>query len=469
MRSNWLVEIVKRAQSGPFMKEEDFDLGVAKRIRELVKEKGIRFDPGTLVPSDDDLADRVFQAGLQLFVEWGAYCQSTERCIRFTLGEVQDILKHVPSEVHLGTGKDAVVMRHRGVEDPRPAVMHSGPTGTPASERYHPLILLSCAQEPLVDCLGAGSVSTYLGEQILPGTPLEILGARRDAAVAREAVRMAGRPGMHINDVAVPLTCAGKMSAFDPEAGLRRSDAILVAQMVELKTNFDQLSRVAHLYNLGAITVDLMTPLIGGIGGGAEGTAVVSVADHLLGAVLYDADYHMFSHTHIRFVNNTDPMGLWCQAVVGQALARNTGMITLNDIYTVSGPGTKELLYECAAGAVVGTVSGFNMQGAGTTGGFNRDHTTGLEARFIAEVSRAALGLSRQAASALAGELLHRYEASLARPNRGHPFPEVYDENTVQPRQQWLDLYHTVKEELVLLGLKCDYEPRPAAPQGGNR
>jgi len=307
-------------------------------------------------------------------------------------------------------------MRHRGVEDPRPAVMHSGPTGTPASERCHPLILLSCAQEPLVDCLGAGSVSTYLGEQILPGTPLEILGARRDAAVAREAVRMAGRPGMHINDVAVPLTCAGKMSAFDPEAGLRRSDAILVAQMVELKTNFDQLSRVAHLYNLGAITVDLMTPLIGGIGGGAEGTAVVSVADHLLGAVLYDADYHMFSHTHIRFVNNTDPMGLWCQAVVGQALARNTGMITLNDIYTVSGPGTKELLYECAAGAVVGTVSGFNMQGAGTTGGFNRDHTTGLEARFIAEVSRAALGLSRQAASALAGELLHRYEASLARP-----------------------------------------------------
>ena len=107
-------------------------------------------------------------------------------------------------------------MRHRGVEDPTPATVHSGPTGTPASEKYHPLILLSCAQEPLVDCLGAGSVSSYLGENIIPGTPLEILGARRDASVAREAVRMAGRPGMHINDVAVPLTCAGKMATFDP-------------------------------------------------------------------------------------------------------------------------------------------------------------------------------------------------------------------------------------------------------------
>ena len=157
--------------------------------------------------------------------------------------EVLDILSEVRNEITLGVGKDAVVMRHRGVEDAatRP-IMHSGPTGTPASERYHPLILLSCAQEPLVDCLGAGSVSTYFGEKIIPGTPLEILGARRDASVAREAVRMAGRPGMHINDVAVSLTCAGKMAACDPQAGLRPSDGILVSQMVELKTDFDQLS-----------------------------------------------------------------------------------------------------------------------------------------------------------------------------------------------------------------------------------
>jgi methylamine--corrinoid protein Co-methyltransferase len=462
MRSNWLIEIIKRAQTGPFMKERDFDLGIARRVKELVKEKGIKYDPNVLVPADDDLADRIFEAGLQLFVEWGAYCQTTERCIRFTRDEVLDILSQVRSEVTLGTGKDAVVMRHRRVEDPARPVVHSGPTGTPASERYHPLILLSCAQEPLVDCLGAGSVSTYFGEKILPGTPLEILASRRDAAVAREAVRMAGRPGMHINDVAVSLTCAGKMAAFDQAAGLRPSDAVLVSQMVELKTDFDQLSRVAHLYNIGAVTVDLMTPLIGGIGGGAAGTAVVSVAEHLLGAVLYDADYHMFSITHLQNVCNSDPMGLWCQAMVGQALARNTRIVALNDIYVVSGPGTKELLYECAAGAIVGTVCGFNMQGAGTTGGFKTDHTTGLEARFIAEVSEASLGLRRQDADALAHELLTRYQSTLANPNRGRPFSEVYDVDTVQPKQEWLDIYYSVKEDLGRLGLSLKHAPRPS-------
>ncbi|NOZ48735.1 MAG: monomethylamine:corrinoid methyltransferase [Chloroflexi bacterium] len=461
MQSNWLVEIMKRAQSGPYIKEKEFELALIKRIRKLVKEYGIKYDANTLVPADDGMADRVFQAGLDLFVEFGAYCQSTERQILFSRDEVLDILAMAPSSVTLGTGKDAVVMRHRGVEDPTPATMHSGPTGTPASEKYHPQILLSCAQEPLVDCLGAGSVATYLGADIIPGTPLELLGARRDASVAREAVRMAGRPGMHINDVAVSLTCAGKMAACDPDAGLRPSDGILVSQMVELKTDFDQLSRVAHLYNIGGITVDLMTPLLGGLGGRAEGTAVVSVADHLLGVVLYDVDYHMFSLTHLNYVNNTDPMGIWTQAMVGQALSRNTPIILLNDIYVLSGPGTTELLYECAAGAMVGTVCGFNMQGAGTTGGFNRDHTTGLEARFIAETSRASLGFSREEASELIPEIMKGYIHTLSNPNRGRPFPEVYDVETVQPTAEWLDMTYSVKEELSKLGINFQYAPRP--------
>ena len=52
-------------------------------------------------------------------------------------------------------------MRHREVETSDPCIVHSGPTGTPSSERYHPLILYSCAQEPLVDVLG-GRIGIHL-------------------------------------------------------------------------------------------------------------------------------------------------------------------------------------------------------------------------------------------------------------------------------------------------------------------
>jgi methylamine--corrinoid protein Co-methyltransferase len=224
--------------------------------------------------------------------------------------------------------------------------------------------------------------------------------------------------------------------------------------MVELKTDFDQLSRVAHLQGIDMVRVDLMTPLIGGVGGAAPGTAVVSVADHLLGVVLYDADYHMFSLTHLHYVNNTDPLGLWVQSMVGQALARNSKIVALNDIYVVSGPGAKELFYECAAGAIVTTVAGFNMQGAGTTGGFFPDRVTGLEARFIAEVSRASLGLTRQDAAELVKQILPCYQETIAHPNRGKPFNEVYDTETVQPATEWLDMYYAVKDHLREMGLK---------------
>jgi methylamine--corrinoid protein Co-methyltransferase len=113
MRTNWLVEITKRAQSGPFMKENDYDLMLTRRIKDLVKQYGVKYDANNLVPADDDMADRVFQAGLQLFCEVGVYCQTTERIIKFSRQEVLDILAMVPSQVTLGTGNHASPRRGR--------------------------------------------------------------------------------------------------------------------------------------------------------------------------------------------------------------------------------------------------------------------------------------------------------------------------------------------------------------------
>jgi len=454
--SNMLPTIVKRSENGPYSKESDFDMALARRTAELVKEFGLKFDPQLLVPDDDDLADRLYQAGLELFLEMGAYNQSTQRRILFSRDELEAAVAAAPSAVTLGTGKDAVIERHRGVESTIPCLMHSGPTGTPCSERYHGLILQSCAQEPLVDCLGHGSISTYMGELIIPGSPLEILAARSEAAIAREAVRKAGRPGMHIEDNAVSLTCAGKMASIDSESGMRPSDGLLISQMPELRTNYDQLSRVAHLQNIGMHTVDLMTPLIGGLGGGPEGTAIVTIASHILGVVCYNVSYHFLGHMHLLKSNNTDRMGLWIEAVVGQALARNTPMVAVNDIYTLSGLGTTELLWEVAAAAIIGAVCGLHQHGVGASVGNQIDHTSGLEARFQAEVAHASLGLSRQEVNGYVLACLSHYEDSLDDPNLGKPFPELYDTEALSPNDEWLEKYDQVRGELSDLGLNME-------------
>ena len=455
-KTNWLPTIVQRSENGPYMKESDFDLTLAKTVAKLVKEYGLSYDPQVLVPSDDDLADRVYQAGVDLFIEMGVYNQSTQRRIFFTREEVADAVAAAPNEIVLGTGKDAVVERHREVEGMEPCCMHSGPTGTPTSEEYHALILQSCAQEPLVDCLGHGSVATYMGDLIIPGTPLEIMAAQRDAVQAREAIRKAGRPGMHIEDMAVPLTCAGKISTFMPANGMRPSDGLLVSQLPELKTDYDQLSRVAFMQSAGMHIVDLMTPLLGGLGGGAQGTAIVTVASHLLGVLCYDVSYHFMGHMSLQWSHNTGPMELWVQAVAGQALARNTPVVSINDLYPRSGLGTEEIFWEIAAGAMIGAVCGLHQHGVGATCGNELNHTSGLEARFQADVAHATLGKTRQEVNELVLQCLPKYKAKLAHPNLGKPFPELYNLNTLEPTQEWLDLYNKVKDELGAMGLDME-------------
>ena len=456
MLNNRLPLIVERSENGPFSKETAYDLALARKTTELVRKYGIHFDRSVIVPTDDDMADRLYEAGLELFIEMGVYNQSTERRILFSRDEVETAVAEAPKAITLGMGKDGREMRHREVETLDPCIVHSGPTGTPSSERFHPQILYSCAQEPLVDVLGGGSVSTYMGQLIIPGSPTEILGVRKQALVARQAINMAGRGGMGINDVAVPLTCSGKMAAFDPESGLRSCDSMLVAIMPELKTNYDQLSRVAFQQSVGMHIVNLMTPLIGGLGGGAEGTAVVTVASHIMGAVCYSVAYHDMGHMSLRWSHNTDRMGLWIYALVGQAIARNTPMITTNAIYTRNGLGTAEMLWEVAASAIACTPCGVHQMGIGTTGGKETDHTSGLEARFNAEVSHATLGMQRQEANAYVLKCLEFFEQSMDQPNPGKPFPDLYNTETVEPGQEWLDIYHQVRQKLIGFGLDMD-------------
>ncbi len=453
MYSNWLPEIVKRSEAGPYIKESEFDMKITKRIPELIKGYGLEYDPNVLVPSDDDLANRLYQAGMDLFLEMGVYNMSTQRRIMFSRGEVEDAVALVPRSFTVGAGKDAVVMQHRGVESSVPCLIHSGPTGTPCSEKYHPFILESCAQEPLVDCLGGGSVSTYQGEKVIPGTPLEILAVQRDAAVAREATRKAGRPEMHINDVASPLTCAGKISTYNPEWGMRSTDGLLVSQMVELKTDYDQLSRVARMKSLGMHIVDLMTPLVGGLGGGPVGTVIVTIACHLLGVMMYHASYHIYGHMHLLLSTDTDRMGLWGYAAGGQALALNTPIQSINAIYTRAGLGTEEVLWEIAAASVASTVSGLHQGGVGATGGNSEDHTSGLENRFNAQIAHSSLGMTREDANGFVLEFLNHYEESHKNPPAGKSFSEIYNVDTLEPNEEWLDKYHQVSEAIVKIGL----------------
>ena len=76
------LEFQHRASRGPVTAVDDFDLELALKVRELVAEYEIKYDPGQLVV-DDRTADAIFEAAVKHLAEVGVYFQSTSRVIKY--------------------------------------------------------------------------------------------------------------------------------------------------------------------------------------------------------------------------------------------------------------------------------------------------------------------------------------------------------------------------------------------------
>jgi len=118
--------------------------------------------------------------------------------------------------------------------------------------------------------------------------------------------------------------------------------------------------------------------------------------------------------------------------------------------------GTAEMLWEVAAGAMVGAVCGLHQHGVGATCGTRQNQTSGLEARFQAQVAYATLGKTRQEVNELILACLENYKNSLKSPNLGKSFSELVNTDTLEPAEEWLDIYQKVKGGLSRMGLDLD-------------
>ena len=102
----------------------------------------------------------------------------------------------------------------------------------------------------------------------------------------------------------------------------------------------------------------------------------------------------------------------------------------------------------------MGTASGScGLIGPRSNAGVHNAHVSGLEARFTAEVARAASGISRAEANELVTKLVAMYKPTLDQRPVGKSFTEVYDLATLKPTPEWLAVYESVKDEMRGLGL----------------
>lgn len=190
-------ESYDRAITGPKMDENEWDRQVIPQTTKKLKEKyNLKFDKKQIIPTDDDLLDRLYQAGLEMLVTCGTFCVDTKRVIKYTEEEVLEAVAGAPREIVIGEGRDARRMAPRCGNDPRPPLCQGGPTGAPVSENIFVQTHEAFAREPLVDCIVDGVLGTIYGHPLASNTPWDIAAAKMEALSLREAVMRAGRPGM---------------------------------------------------------------------------------------------------------------------------------------------------------------------------------------------------------------------------------------------------------------------------------
>lgn len=449
-------DYIDRCESGPLAKEKDFDMQLARTVREIAKKFDIRYDPKTVVPNDDDLADRLYQAALALFLELGVFCRDTGRRIRFSRNEVEHAVAYAATQVEYGQGWDRAVLTSRNVEDPRPPFITMTPVGTPVDESRFVAMVQSFAQEPLAKTFSSAFSQTINGRPIKAGTPVETEAAIWNIIKLREAARLAGRPYIGIHNVVSNAEATdATLAAMQPEFGVQPNDGLGIAAISELKVDYERLKKVIFLRHSGHNKYGLYGPLLGGFAGGPETTAIVHVAYHFLGLLLYDAQWHCGFPLHLHEGCNSTRELLWLIAITSQALSRNTHTPISVSPFSAAGPCTNMVVYEMAAVSIAATVSGANLLLCAPARNRHPERATGMEARIGAEAGHvtAKQAIDRREANDIVTALLAWYENRFKDAPLGKRLDECYDLKTLQPTQEYLDLYTACKERLRALGM----------------
>lgn len=192
-----VLESWDRMKTGPRVDEKEWDEKLTGTTATKLKEKyKLQFDRSKIVPTDNDLCDRLFRAGVEMLVTQGYFNMDTCRVCKYTEDEVMMGAAAAPDCLTLGEGKDSEQMKSRTFDDPRPPINQGGPTGAPVSENIFIPMMEAYAREPLVDSIVDGVVATWNGHEPKPGSPYEIAAVKQEAYGIRMAQQRAGRPGM---------------------------------------------------------------------------------------------------------------------------------------------------------------------------------------------------------------------------------------------------------------------------------
>ena len=455
-----LLDIAERSQRGPKVEEKAWDMGLFRKMGELTAKYELSYPgDGAFINADLALADRAFEAALEFLTDVGIYCITTGRVIQFAREELATAIKEIPSEVAVGEGRDARVIRQISLDE-REHIHQCPGHHAPFTEEYAPLVVKNFAQIPSGDYLEGINFNRVDGREVF-GMPMEAYAGRRELAWLREGVRKAGRPGMAIAYYPISTRSAVLIAPMDPDYGLRRTDGILLSVLPDVKVEHDLLTAAIVYQDYGCFKVNGGgSGLVGGFCGGPEGAMIESLVKSLGGFLVYrdtlcNTGVGVLASTTARTMS-LDAHSSWAGSVVHQALHRRTGTVCFGGGGNSSGPGTETHLWEMAFGAIRAPVNGYNLYIPRQGRARMNASQTPLEAEWVYEVATATMrsGLDRGQINDLLGSVAAKVEGRA--PEDPVHISECYDLVHHRPLPEYKRIYMEVKDELGSMGLTFD-------------
>lgn len=448
------LDIIERRYTGTPLSKKEWDTQyVIKMIREILKEFNLTYPAGSVIEFDEDIIRRFYMAGRALAVRSGIFDQDTERIIHFTEEEIDEAAMSQKKELTVGQKSDAYTFYTRRPEDRSVPGIVAGNPGCPMDEILFKATLESWAKESCINMVTCGSIVDVDGYAVRGMEPAELIAVRHELKYLNEVCIKVGRPYIGRLAAESSVSQIGDLGAMGPD-GMRAGDAHLVCFNNELITNNDYMIRASNNIDTGVLNATLACVMVNGLAGNAAGAAVCMIASMLCANILYHVDYHLCHPIHMKYTATSTRECMWLQSVVNQAFSMCAPCIIIDDIYPKSGAGTKELLREVAANALVITTTGGHLEGVGSCDGL-KPNCSGLEVRMMGAVGRAAAeqGITRKQADIMVRKLLGKYETVFDNGNEGLPFEKVYNQEHIEPQKFWLQMFEEVTDELKEMGL----------------
>lgn len=452
-------EVSRRATTGQIAKEVDFEAKIfPAKMKEIVDEHKIKYNPEEIIPQDMSMVDEIFQAGMEFAMECGFYHKGTKRIVKFTESELKELIRTRPKEATFGRGHEQIKLRLRSPQDKTPPITIYG-GAAPISEDIAIINQLSQAIEKTCQGLTPCSLLSAGGIEAKSGQPEEMWVQVMEALWHRDIARRAGKPGLFLT---LPMSTQGVqaiMASFFPEGYTSWNALVPIHILQDMRLTWERMNLAYFALHNGIKPWTSTWPTMYAYCRGPEDVAVEAVAS-ILGMLAYgNGNCGQGGTTRADGLSSTRDC-LWANSAIHLAMERNLHF-PWGSIHggARSGPCQEVAWWELAAYVLTNVASGIDWMwavGCGF-GGAGEPAATGMEARWAGETARAVAGIDPRKANEILLEIVPKYEniiTDLEKIPRGKGILETYDIKTLTPKKEYLDLYEKMRAEMEAIGIK---------------